>query len=187
MNLRQETEDRIGTCPACWGGFKVRDDDVDGSWSVVLHGYERPGTGSVIGGCSGTGAEPLEHSRAGLEATLAEIKLWLSKADEGTELMTTLQERLRFAEFELEHWSRRPIPGIDIDPVPFIPRRPPTREEISERLAFGIGLHGDLRKARDSAPKRQSEARPPRLTVILSIPNPFPGRLREIQAAERAL
>lgn len=46
-----------GTCQCCFGGFKSRDDV-----KLVLHGYERPGNGYVVGRCMGEGHPPFEVS-----------------------------------------------------------------------------------------------------------------------------
>jgi len=48
-----------GTCPCCGANVKLR------NGRLVLHGYQRPGWGSVVGECFGVGYEPYERSTAG--------------------------------------------------------------------------------------------------------------------------
>ena len=45
----QRTRDNTGTCGVCWQNIKLKGD------RIVLHGYKRPGTGSVHGDCFGAG------------------------------------------------------------------------------------------------------------------------------------
>lgn len=184
---RQLIEDRIGTCPRCWGQFKVRDDDQDGRWSLVLHGYERPGHGHVVGRCAGTDQQPLEHSPDGLQPAIADLRKELAETAEATERWTALDVRLRFAEAELANWRREPIPGIDIDPVPFTPRRPPTPEELAERLKRGLGLRDNLERARLAEYRQALAERPPRLVVTVTVPDPWQGALDAERAAVKAL
>lgn len=54
---RKTTEDFIGTCQACFGEFKVSEK----SKLVVLHGYKRPGYGSIKGSCEGVDHAPFEY------------------------------------------------------------------------------------------------------------------------------
>jgi hypothetical protein len=184
---RQLIEDRIGTCPRCWGQFKVRDDNQDGRWSLVLHGYERPGHGHVVGRCAGTDQQPLEHSPDGLKPAIADLRKELAETAEGTERWTVLDVRLRFAEAELVNWRRAPIPGIDIVPVPFTPRRPPTPEELAERLKRGLGLRDNLERARLAEYRQALAERPPRLVVTVTVPDPWHGALDAERIAVEAL
>ena len=184
---RQLMEDRIGTCPRCWGQYKVRDDDQDGRWSLVLHGYERPGHGHVVGRCAGTDEQPLEHSPDGLQPAIADLRKELAETAEGTERWTVLDVRLRFAEAELANWRREPIPGIDMDPIPFTPRRPPTPEELAERLKRGLGLRDNLERARLAEYRQALAERPPRLVVTVTVPDPWQGVLDGERAAVEAL
>lgn len=55
--MRKTTEDFIGTCQACFGEFKVNEK----SSRVVLHGYRRPGYGSIVGNCVGHDHAAFEH------------------------------------------------------------------------------------------------------------------------------
>jgi len=57
-----------GICPAC---FRLQKLDADGG--MVLHGYQRPGDGCVVGRCYGVGLRPLEVSVKGTEAFLNEV------------------------------------------------------------------------------------------------------------------
>lgn len=184
---RQLMEDRIGTCPRCWGQYKVRDDNQDGVWELVLHGYERPGHGHVVGRCAGTDQQPLEHSPDGLQPAIEDLRKELAETAEGTERWTVLDVRLRFAEAELANWRREPIPGIDIDPVPFTPRRPPTPEELAERLKRGLGLRDNLERARLAEYRQALAERPPRLVVTVVVPDQWQGALDNERAAVEAL
>ncbi len=60
---RQETEENTGTCPCCFGGFKLR--DVAGNPGMVIHGYKRPGCGYIISNCHGVNYLPYELSCSG--------------------------------------------------------------------------------------------------------------------------
>lgn len=187
MYARQDVEDRIGTCPSCWGQYKVRDDDQDGNWRLVLHGYQRPGDGNILGGCLGTDQQPLEHSPDGLKAVVAALKAELSGVISDPDVTAALQERLQFAEREVATWSWRPIPGIDVAPAPFYPRRPPTREEIAERLRLGVGMQESLERARAEEIKASRASRPPGLSVRFIVPDPSPNLLKAVQEACAAL
>lgn len=57
-----------GTCPVCFESVAVRSGDM------VLHGYRRPGSGSVSGRCFGLGYPPFEVSPEGTIAYLKEIE-----------------------------------------------------------------------------------------------------------------
>lgn len=58
----QRTRENTGTCPACWGNFKLEDN------KLVMHGYKRPGYGFQVGKCFATWAPPLELSVDGAVA-----------------------------------------------------------------------------------------------------------------------
>jgi hypothetical protein len=68
----------VGTCPCCFGLFKLtsktkhgRDKKMPG---MVLHGYKRPGTGYVHGNCFGQDWPPFELSKEGTVALLTELE-----------------------------------------------------------------------------------------------------------------
>jgi hypothetical protein len=69
---RQELEANTGTCPCCFGGFKLR--NVAGNPGMVLHGYQRPGWGYAVGNCYGVHHLPYELSCSGTRAVLAVAK-----------------------------------------------------------------------------------------------------------------
>jgi len=52
----ERTRENTGTCAACWGNYKME------GTVLVLHGYRRPGHGTVYGQCLGRGRKPLETS-----------------------------------------------------------------------------------------------------------------------------
>lgn len=62
-----------GTCPACFGGFKLRSRRDAEHPLLVLHGYERPGLGYVNGRCFGVDYPPFELSPEGSKAWLKEL------------------------------------------------------------------------------------------------------------------
>lgn len=62
----QRTRDNTGTCGVCFQNIKLNDG------RIVLHGYKRPGTGSVHGNCFGTGYQPFELSPEATEKWLKE-------------------------------------------------------------------------------------------------------------------
>lgn len=57
-----------GTCQACFGGFVVKNVKNRNKLVTVLHGYERPGHGYIIGECPGRDEEPFE-----VDKTVAEM------------------------------------------------------------------------------------------------------------------
>jgi hypothetical protein len=60
------SRENTGTCGVCWGNFKLD------AGRMVLHGYQRPGWGHVLGQCSAVRMQPLETSPATAE-------YWLEK------------------------------------------------------------------------------------------------------------
>ena len=85
----EQVKEGSGTCPACFGMFQTR----VGSKSpiMVLHGYERPGWGSVHGRCLGTGWPPYEISKDGtvnfhgiVTEDLRGKQLYLRQLEDGT-------------------------------------------------------------------------------------------------------
>lgn len=70
---RQETEANIGTCPCCFGGFKLKA-STGGYLGMVFHGYKRPGWGYTVGECYGVGYAPYEVNCVGTERFLEVVK-----------------------------------------------------------------------------------------------------------------
>ncbi len=75
---RQHRESGRATCPACFGMFKLvpktkkgKDKTMPG---MVLHGYERPGTGWIEGNCFGQDWPPFELSPEGTQAWLVHME-----------------------------------------------------------------------------------------------------------------
>ena len=58
------TRDNTGSCPCCFGNFKLRSKST-GLPEMVLHGFKRPGWGQVHGSCYGVGFPPFELSPEG--------------------------------------------------------------------------------------------------------------------------
>ena len=67
----QRTKEGTGTCPACFRNIKL--DVHSRAGRMVLHGYQRPGIGYVIGNCFGVGHHPYETSREGVDAYIERI------------------------------------------------------------------------------------------------------------------
>lgn len=68
----------VATCPACFGRFKLHGAGDDER--LVLHGYERPGDGYVLGRCFGVGLKPYELSVEGTVAFREYIAVQLDRA-----------------------------------------------------------------------------------------------------------
>jgi len=60
------TRDQTGSCPVCFQNVKLA------GGKLVLHGYKRPGSGTVHGKCFGVGYEPFEVSPKGVSDYLAQ-------------------------------------------------------------------------------------------------------------------
>lgn len=60
--LNQTKKQTVGACQACLRDFVVKDNPSTLKQSIVLHGYERPGSGYIVGICPGTGVAPFELS-----------------------------------------------------------------------------------------------------------------------------
>jgi hypothetical protein len=86
----ERTRENTGTCPACWGNFKLSEG------RLVMHGYERPGYGFLKGSCfcARRKSMPLETSDEGAR----EYKLYLKGQLKGE---TVLLSRLKSGDVEL--------------------------------------------------------------------------------------
>jgi len=77
-NLKNRMTENMGTCPCCFGGFKLVPRSNHGHDKsrpgMVLHGYKRPGTGTIYGNCFGQGWPPFELSREGADAFVSDLK-----------------------------------------------------------------------------------------------------------------
>lgn len=62
------TRDRTGSCPVCFSNVKLSPRN-----EIVLHGYQRPGHGSVQGRCFGVSFLPFELSPKGSSQFLSQI------------------------------------------------------------------------------------------------------------------
>lgn len=76
----------VGTCPCCFGTFKLtaktkkgRDKSLPG---MVLHGYQRPGVGYILGDCFGMDYPPFELSKEGTEDYVDYLKGVIRKIQE---------------------------------------------------------------------------------------------------------
>jgi hypothetical protein len=80
------TRENTGTCPCCWGNFKLtphtkhgKDKSLPG---MILHGYKRPGTGYIHGNCFGQDWPPFELSPEGTIAWAKVVEGWKERAEE---------------------------------------------------------------------------------------------------------
>jgi hypothetical protein len=86
--------DNTGTCPVCFNNIKLSARSaVPGMPGMVLHGYKRPGHGSVEGNCFGQGWPPFELSPKGtiayanrLSIHVAMLRDQLSNLSDATQL-----------------------------------------------------------------------------------------------------
>ncbi len=65
------TRENTGTCPACWGNYKLNEG------RLVLHGYQRPGWGHVVGSCDAEKYPPAETSDSGFVMWLGKLERFL--------------------------------------------------------------------------------------------------------------
>ena len=91
--------EKCGTCPVCFGDFVVVSRTVRGlgfggrdQWSMVHHGYERPGIGYIVGDCHGVGFEPFEVSCAGTKSWLEHLGFALKTRQEALVNLSTRAE-----------------------------------------------------------------------------------------------
>ncbi len=78
---KMRTLDNTGTCSCCFTNVKLR------NGHIVLHGYQRPGWGSVQGECPGVGWKPFEVSPEGTKAFKERLLRVLKTAEEDREKM----------------------------------------------------------------------------------------------------
>jgi len=79
------TRENTGTCPACWGNYKLNEG------RLVLHGYQRPGWGHVVGSCDAEKYPPAETSDSGFKMWLEKLETFLAR-EQGT--MRNIKEGL---------------------------------------------------------------------------------------------
>lgn len=84
------TRDNTGSCPCCFGNFKLKAKSGGQLPEIVLHGFKRPGWGSVQGKCIGTSFPPFELSPEGtkhlikvLENRTEDLNNYLKRAERG--------------------------------------------------------------------------------------------------------
>jgi hypothetical protein len=63
------TREKTGSCPVCFSNVKIGADDQ----KIVLHGYQRPGTGTLRGSCSGVGYKAFEVDVKGTKDYLKQV------------------------------------------------------------------------------------------------------------------
>lgn len=70
---KPRTRDNTGSCPCCFGNFKLRDIGKEHP-VTVLHGFQRPGIGYVVGQCFGVKYPPFELSPQGTKDFIEFLK-----------------------------------------------------------------------------------------------------------------
>jgi hypothetical protein len=71
-NKKQPTRENTGTCPCCFRNIKLKARS-DQHPAIVLHGYLRPGWGSIHGQCYGVNYPPFELSDEGTKHLVHQI------------------------------------------------------------------------------------------------------------------
>jgi hypothetical protein len=86
----QRTVENTGSCPCCFGNFKLEHHQVQGADMaiMVLHGYQRPRIGVVLGECFGRGRVPFELSADGTIAYRATV---ISRRDHSATYLASLR------------------------------------------------------------------------------------------------
>jgi len=92
------TRDNTGTCPCCFRNIKLKARSGNKHPIMVLHGYQRPGWGSVHGQCIGVDFPPFELSPEGtkhlvkmLHQSLDGEEKWLHRLKSGDVTQLTVQ------------------------------------------------------------------------------------------------
>lgn len=101
------TDFSIRTCPVCFRDIKVGND-----YRMVLHGYQRPGTGQVHGSCPGVGEPPFERSPDATRRELAKLERWSVGTVEAMRRFVRTRPRIKTVRkewrggqaIETEHW-----------------------------------------------------------------------------------
>ena len=75
------TRANTGTCPACFANVKLKNQSGKELPTIVLHGYKRPGWGSVQGRCFGVDYPPFELSPKGTEFVVGILKSQLENRE----------------------------------------------------------------------------------------------------------
>lgn len=98
-------ERALGTCQICEGEFITRDG------KMVLHGYQRPGYGEVIGRCPGVNELAYELSCELVKSYLENTKKWLAGAEkrraelETATYLESYRKSFRTGKMELRSYS----------------------------------------------------------------------------------
>lgn len=108
----------VGTCSCCFGTFKLtpktkkgRDKSMPG---IVLHGYQRPGVGYILGDCFGMEWPPFELSAEGTEEYIEYLKGLLRQI---RERIARLERRDQTEMLDPGSRSLAPVKKEDVDPV----------------------------------------------------------------------
>jgi hypothetical protein len=108
------TRDGTGTCPCCFRNIKLKDKSA-AMPAMVLHGYKRPGWGSVHGRCYGVDWPPFELSPSGTEHLINVLdkqeeqqKRYLVRLEAGEVTSITVEKHRGFEEIKLgdPRWER---------------------------------------------------------------------------------
>lgn len=85
----------IGTCQACFHRQKIR------NGVLVLHGYQRPGIGSIVGTCRGTDELPYEES---CEVTKQVRANFQRQLDANRDAIARLEDRPETVEYRAQEY-----------------------------------------------------------------------------------
>jgi hypothetical protein len=151
------TSSTRGTCQGCFSKYETHQHDQN--WDVVLHGFQRPGIGFLLGECRGHGHVPFEVSceqtkvfRAELVQFKAEQQAWLkmvvgnevpsftAKVATGKRVPDNSTPKRRAYGYETAEYKSVEVPlGQGEIPNPFQPERPwekvPSYETLRNQAA----------------------------------------------------
>lgn len=171
--MRKDVEDFIGTCQACFGEYKVEERTA----RLVLHGYQRPGNGCVVGSCMGVGAPPFEHEHALTDQVIASHRtVAAGRRDDLAKLQAGQVKRLVRSykvRDPLTHREKSATETIDSD-----------SEHWERTLAVAIAqAEGDARHHEAFAVFLQARVDAWERGTIVGIDVPATGRMRELRDA----
>ena len=104
MRVAETSTRFVGWCPVCERDIKVR------SGTLVHHGYERPGTGYIIGDCPGVGHQPYETSTDACDFYLRVYVIPKIREAENTLAILTSPEGPPYLTFERYDIATRRVP-----------------------------------------------------------------------------
>lgn len=127
------SRENTGTCPACWGNFKL------GNGALVVHGYERPGWGHIKGSCFGVGYPPVETSPLGAVEYRDQV-LKPSLAGERESMARAKAGEIEKFEIGRDRFVKKGEPGFDLRLSQFIDRT----KRLIDQLDHEVSLYDKL-------------------------------------------